>query len=172
MAYPQTPLLGIAGYKNVGKTSLVEALVAELSKRGLKIATVKHAHHNIEIDQPGRDSHRHRMAGASEVAVVSSTRWALMAELREAPEPSLEDVVARFSPADLILVEGYKAYDFPKIEIRRKDVTKKLLSGDVPNIIAVASDGMPEPDLPHLDLDNIKAVADFVCQKFQLAPTS
>ncbi|VAW13251.1 Molybdopterin-guanine dinucleotide biosynthesis protein MobB [hydrothermal vent metagenome] len=172
MSGPNPPMIGIAGYKHVGKTTLVERLVTELSARGMRVATVKHAHHNIEVDEPGRDSHRHRMAGAQEVAVVSSGRWALMAELRGAPEPTLDEIVARFSPTDIIIIEGYKTHDFPKIEIRRKGVTRQNLAGEVPNVVAVASDGMPEPGLPDLDLDDIQVIADFVSVYFELNVTA
>lgn len=156
------PLIGIAGYKHVGKTTLVERLVRELSGRGLRVATIKHAHHDIQLDEPGRDSYRHRMAGAQEAAIVSSTRWAVIGELRGTPEPTLEDVVSRLSPADLVVVEGYKPLDFPKIEVRRAGHDRPKLAGAVPNIIAVASDGEAEPGLPQLDLDDIPAIADFV----------
>jgi len=166
------PMIGIAGYKHVGKTTMVERLVAEFARRGLRVATVKHAHHHIEIDEPGRDSHRHRLAGAQEVAVVSSGRWALMAELRGQPEPSLAQVVARFSPADVIIIEGYKTHDFPKIEVRRKAVTRSKLAGEVPNVVAVASDGMPEPGLPDLDIDDTGAIADFVAAYLGLNVTA
>lgn len=162
------PMIGIAGYKHVGKTTMVERLAAEFVRRGLRVATVKHAHHNIDVDEPGRDSHRHRMAGAQEVALVSSSRWALMAELRGQDEPTLDEVVARFSPADIILIEGYKTHDFPKIEVRRKSVTRAKLAGEVPNVVAVASDGMPEPGLPDLDIDDPVAIADFVAAHFGL----
>ena len=155
------PLLGIAGFKNVGKTTLVERLVAELSGRGFRIATIKHAHHNLELDQPGRDSHRHRIAGAAEVAVVSASRWAIIGELRGDPEPTLAELVARLSPADLVIIEGFKREPFPKIEVRRTGMPHPALAADDPGIIAVASDGSTEPGLPHFPLDDIAAIADF-----------
>jgi len=162
------PLIGIAGYKNVGKTTLVERLVSELVTRGLKIATIKHAHHSVEVDEPGRDSHRHRMAGAEQVAVVSSVRWAVMTELRGQAEPTLDEVIASLAPADLIIVEGYKTHDFPKIEVRREGVTRRKMFGDVPNVIAVASDTLFETGLTALDLDDIPTIADFVLAHFDI----
>lgn len=163
------PMIGIAGYKNVGKTTLVEGLVAELVGRGFRVATVKHAHHEAELDQPGRDSHRHRAAGANEVAVVSSSRWAIISELRGAPEPTLAEIVARLSPSDIVIVEGYKSLDFPKIEVRRGDVPHSPLAGSVPGVIAIASDRPETSGLPGLDLNDYPAIADFVIGHFGLA---
>ena len=114
-----TPVFGITGWKNCGKTTLVERLVSELRTRGLKVATVKHAHHAFDIDHAGTDSFRHRAAGAQEVAIVSGHRWALMHELRDEEEPRLADVLTRMSPCDIILIEGYKREDHAKIELRR-----------------------------------------------------
>jgi molybdopterin-guanine dinucleotide biosynthesis protein B len=114
-----TPVFGITGWKNSGKTQLVTRLVAEFTQRGLKVSTVKHAHHNFDVDKPGADSYRHREAGAVEVALVSGRRWALMHELRDQEEPPLEDILARLTPCDLILIEGYKRENHPKIETRR-----------------------------------------------------
>ena len=115
-----TPVFGIGGWKNSGKTTLTERLVAEFTRRGLRLATVKHAHHDFDIDKEGTDSFRHRRAGAREVAIVSGRRWALMHELDGETEPTLDAIVARLSPADLILVEGFKRGSHPKIEVRRR----------------------------------------------------
>jgi molybdopterin-guanine dinucleotide biosynthesis adapter protein len=166
-----TQLLGIAGWKNSGKTTMVERLVAELTARGLRVTTVKHAHHDFDVDIPGTDSHRHRLAGAREVAVVSSRRWVLMHELTNDPEPSLEAIVASLAPADIVIVEGWKHGAHPKIELRRtaaKDTA--LLARDDPAIIAIASDHKTDAGaLPLFQLDDIAAIADFVVNRFGLA---
>lgn len=157
-------VFGITGWKNSGKTTLTERLVAELSRRGWKISTVKHAHHDFDIDKEGTDSFRHRQAGASEVAVVSGRRWALMHELRGEDEPSLEEVLARLAPCDLVLVEGYKREGHRKIETRRQAArdTTPLSTGD-PTILAVASDVPAAGEtLPAFDLDDIGGIADFI----------
>ncbi|MHA1524990.1 MAG: molybdopterin-guanine dinucleotide biosynthesis protein B [Alphaproteobacteria bacterium] len=165
------PLLGIAGMKNAGKTTLVVALVEALVKRGVRVATVKHAHHSVQIDQEGRDSHRHRMAGASETALVTGRRWAIMGELRGAPEPTLEEIVARLGPCDIVIVEGYKSLAFPKIEVRRAAAGHAPLLGQVQNIIAVASDGeIADCPVRVLPVDCGEAIADFVIAHFTLQP--
>ncbi len=157
------PLFGIAGYKNSGKTTLTESLVRELSGRGYIVSTVKHAHHGIEIDQPGRDSFRHREAGALEVALVSRRRWAIMHELRDDDEPTLQEVLARFSPCDIVLTEGYKHDHHPKIEVRRAALGHPHLAGDDPHVVAVASDApIEDAGIPVIDIDNISGIADFV----------
>jgi molybdopterin-guanine dinucleotide biosynthesis protein B len=157
-------LFGITGWKNSGKTTLTERLVTELSRRGWKVSTVKHAHHDFDIDKEGTDSFRHRQAGASEVAIVSGRRWALMHELRGEDEPSLDAVLTRLAPCDLVLVEGYKRESHRKIETRRtwaKDTTP--LSTDDPSIMAIAADHeVPDSALPVFDLDNVGAIADFI----------
>ncbi|MFV2091938.1 MAG: molybdopterin-guanine dinucleotide biosynthesis protein B [Hyphomicrobiales bacterium] len=165
------PLLGIAGMKNAGKTTLVVALVEALVRRGLRIATIKHAHHSVQIDQEGRDSHRHRMAGASEVVLVTGQRWAIMGELHGAPEPTLAQMVARLGPCDLVVIEGYKPLDFPKIEVRRVAAGHAPLPDDIPNIIAVACDRqIDDCPVPVLPLDKSEAIADFVIGTFKLTP--
>jgi len=157
-------VFGITGWKNSGKTTLTERLVAELTRRGYSIATVKHAHHAFDIDKEGTDSWRHRAAGAREVAIVSGHRWALMHELRNEGEPSLSDVLARLSPCDLVLVEGYKREPHKKIEARRlgaKETTP--LSATDPNIVAIASDHpVSDATIPVLDLDDVATIADFI----------
>jgi molybdopterin-guanine dinucleotide biosynthesis protein B len=157
-------VFGITGWKNSGKTTLTERLVTELSRRGWKVSTVKHAHHDFDIDKEGTDSFRHRQAGASEVAIVSGRRWALMHELRGEDEPTLDEVLARLAPCDLVLVEGYKRENHSKIETRRtgaKDTTP-LSAGD-PAILAIASDHpVPDSALPVFDIDDIGAIADFI----------
>lgn len=163
-------VIGITGWKNSGKTTLTERLVAEFVARGLKVSTVKHAHHAFDIDQPGTDSHRHREAGAGEVAIVSGNRWALMHELRDEREPSLDDVLARLSPCDLVIVEGYKREGHLKIETRRREAKDTSpLSVDDPNIIAVASDhALPGETLPVFAIDDIAAMADFITSRLGL----
>ncbi len=167
-----TPVLGIAGWKNSGKTTLVERLVAELTRRGWRVATVKHAHHEFQIDDAATDSARHRRAGAQEVAIVSSARWAIVHELREEPEPALEEVIARLSPADIILVEGYKSAPIPKIEVRRAEqASKEPLAVRDPHVIAIAADhALSGESLPVFALDDIAAIADFIAGRFEKAP--
>ena len=157
-------VFGITGWKNSGKTTLTEGLVAELTRRGWRISTVKHAHHAFDIDKEGTDSFRHRAAGASEVAIVSGNRWALMHELRGEQEPSMHTIIARLAPCDLVLVEGYKREDHPKIEVRRLDARERIpLAADDPHIVAIAADHpVTGTDLPSFLLDDIAAIADFV----------
>lgn len=162
-------LYGVVGWKNSGKTGLVERLVAEFCGRGLSVSTVKHAHHDSDIDQPGRDSHRHRTAGAREVLLASPRRWALVHELRGAAEPPLAELLARLSPVDLVLVEGYKREPHPKIEAHRRATGWPLLQPEDPAIRAVASDtaleGLP---VPLFHLDDTKGVADFILRDLRL----
>ncbi|MBZ7921913.1 molybdopterin-guanine dinucleotide biosynthesis protein B [Ensifer adhaerens] len=157
-------IFGIAGWKNSGKTGLMVRLVTELTGRGYVVSTVKHAHHDFDIDKVGADSYRHREAGAHEVTIVSGTRFAIMHELRGAPEPSFEDILARLAPCDLVLVEGYKREPIPKVEARRlESANREPLAPTDPHICAIAADhpvaGM---DLPVFDLDDTTAIADFV----------
>ena len=159
-----TPLFGITGWKNSGKTTLTEKLVAELTRRGYRVSTVKHAHHDFDIDRQGADSWRHRMAGASEVAVVSGRRWALMHELRGEEEPTLADIVARLAPCDIVLVEGYKREGHDKIETRRLDAkdTRPLMPND-PAIRAIAADHpIADEQVPVFGLDDVASIADFI----------
>jgi molybdopterin-guanine dinucleotide biosynthesis protein B len=165
-------VFGITGWKNSGKTTLTEKLVAELTRRGWRVSTVKHAHHDFDIDREGADSWRHRQAGAAEVAVVSGRRWALMHELRGEDEPRLDDILARLAPCDLVLVEGYKREGHPKIETRRlaaKD-TAPLTAHD-PAIRAIAADhDVTGESLPVFRLDDVAAIADFVEMEAGLRP--
>lgn len=159
----RAPVFGVTGWKNSGKTTLVSRLVAEITARGFSVSTVKHAHHNFDIDQKGRDSYAHREAGAREVALVSGRRWALMHELRGEEEPSLEDVLEKLAPCDLVIVEGYKRESHPKIEARRAGSTSdRPLAPDDPHIVALASDtSLIGETLPVFDIDNVKEIADF-----------
>jgi molybdopterin-guanine dinucleotide biosynthesis protein B len=159
-----TPVFGVTGWKNSGKTTLVTRLVAEFARRGLKVSTVKHAHHAFDIDKPDTDSFKHRQAGASEVMIVSGHRWALMHELRNEDEPPLEAALARISPCDLILVEGYKREGHPKLEARRTESRKfEALAPNDPSIVAIASDHDTESgELPVFKLDDAAAICDFI----------
>ena len=160
-----TPIIGIAGWKNSGKTTLAVRLVEEFTRRDLGVATVKHAHHSFQIDTADTDSARHRRAGAAQVAIVSAKRWALMTELGTAAEPPLSDVIAMLAPADLILVEGYKSAAIRKIEVRRAGSaqTTRLADSD-PNVIALAVDDVPahHGTLPVFHLDQIAELAEFI----------
>jgi molybdopterin-guanine dinucleotide biosynthesis adapter protein len=162
-------VIGITGWKNSGKTTLVEKLVAHFSAMGLTIATVKHAHHEFDIDHEGTDSFRHRKAGAREVAIVSARRWALMHELEAEEEPPLAEVLARLSPCDLVIVEGYKREGHDKIEVRRDAFAPKLALDD-PSIIAIASGATADDEgLPWFDLDDSAAIARFILTRFGLS---
>lgn len=163
-------VFGITGWKNSGKTTLTERLVTELTQRGFTVSTIKHAHHDFDIDVPGTDSFRHRAAGASEVAIVSAHRWAVMHEARGAAEPTLAEILSRLSPCDVVLVEGYKRDDHLKIEARRKDtVTRAPLAETDPRIVAVATDFVvDDTTLPAFHLDDIAAIADFIVETLSL----
>lgn len=153
---------GITGWKNAGKTGLMERLVTEITARGFTVSTVKHAHHSFDVDHEGRDSYRHRAAGASEVLVAGRDRWALMAELRGASEPPLEALLAKLSLVDLVLIEGWKTAPHPKIEVWRAETGHPLIAPGDPTIRAVATDGAVEADCRVLDLNDARAIADFV----------
>ena len=155
-------IYGVTGWKNAGKTGLMERLVAEITGRGFTVSTVKHAHHTFDVDQPGKDSHRHRIAGASEVLLASGNRWALMHELRDEAEPTLEVLLARLSPVDLVLVEGYKRDRHPKVEAFRAETGNPLIAADDPTIRAVAADSPIKIDRPVFDLNDTVAIADFI----------
>ena len=156
-------VLGFAGFSGSGKTTLIEALIPLLRERGLVVSLIKHAHHDFDIDVPGKDSWRHRKAGAHEVLISSAQRWALLHELRGAPEPGLTEQLARLGPCDLVLVEGYKRDAFAKIEIRRLAHPAPALAPADPWIIAVASDhALTDTSLPQLDLNDPVAIRDFI----------
>jgi molybdopterin-guanine dinucleotide biosynthesis protein B len=168
------PLIGIAGWKNSGKTTLAERLVAELTRRGFSVATVKHAHHDFQIDDAATDSARHRRAGAGQVAIVSGQRWALVHELRGAPEPSLAEVVARLEPCDLVLVEGYKSAAIPKIEVRRRAAASHVPLADRDSqVVAIATDQPGAAGgLPEFALDDIAGIADFIVRVTGAQPSA
>jgi len=154
---------GVAGWKNSGKTGLVERLVTEFRGRGLTVSTVKHAHHSFDVDHEGKDSHRHRVAGATEVLLSSRNRWALMHELRGDDEPPLEDLLGRLSPVDLVLVEGFKRDRHPKIEAHRSATGSPLIAVDDLTIRAIASDSDAQAEgRPTFHLDDTRAIADFI----------
>ena len=156
-------IIGLAGWSGAGKTTLLKGLIPRLIARGLTVSTVKHAHHAFDLDQPGKDSHTHRLAGATEVLIGSGKRWALVHELRGEAEPSLTDLLRKLSPVDLVIVEGYKAHPHPKLEVHRAAVGKPLLHPNDPWIVAVASDTpLPDCELPVLALDDLDKIADVV----------
>ena len=156
-------IFGLAGWSGSGKTTLMTALIPELVSRGVTVSTLKHAHHAFDVDQPGKDSWRHRQAGAREVMISSQNRWALMHELRGAPETTLEELLRRMSPVDLILVEGFKRHPHPKIEVYRPSLGKPPLHPEDPLVVAVASDeGLPGLTLPWLPLSDASAIAAFI----------
>lgn len=155
-------IFGFAGWSGSGKTTLIERLIPALAGRGLKVSLIKHAHHSFDVDQPGKDSYRHRHAGCAEVLISSSTRWALMHELRGAPEPTLDELVAHVSPCDLLLVEGFKRSPIPKLEVYRRENGKPRLHLDDEHIVAIATDQRFDTDLPQFGLDDSEGVAGFI----------
>jgi molybdopterin-guanine dinucleotide biosynthesis protein B len=158
-------VLGLAGWSGSGKTTLVARLIPALRAKGVRVSTLKHAHHDFDVDQPGKDSYEHRAAGAEEVLVSSARRWALMHELRGAPELTLAGLLARMSPVDLVIVEGFKRDRHPKLEVYRPSVGKPLLCRDDETIFGIATD-VPVPGLPvtRVALDDIPAIARFVLE--------
>ena len=161
-------VFGVVGWKNAGKTGLMERLVGEITSRGFTVSTVKHAHHTFDVDHPGKDSHRHRVAGASEVLLSSRNRVALMQELRGAEEPSLKQLLQRLSPVDLVLIEGYKRDGHAKIEAHRAETGNPLIAPDDPTIRAVASDVPLDLDRPVFDLNNTGQISDFIMKEVGL----
>jgi molybdopterin-guanine dinucleotide biosynthesis protein B len=152
-------VIGIAGWSGSGKTTLLTKVIPRLTARGLKVSTLKHAHHAFDVDTPGKDSHNHRLAGATEVLVTSANRWALMHELRGAPVPGLDVLLGRLSPVDLVVVEGFKAWPVAKVEIYRKEVGKPPLHPDDKHILGIASDTpFPNAGRPVVALDDLDAV--------------
>lgn len=171
------PVFGIAGWKKSGKTTLTTRLIAEFTRRGLKVASIKHAHHDFRIDDEETDSARHRRAGSEQVAIVGGQRWAIITELNDEPEPDLTDVIAALGPCDIILVEGYKSAPIPKIEARRTEsYSKRPLSETDPTVLAIAADhdcdtsGVDGKPLPRFDLDDIADIADFIAAAVLAVP--
>jgi molybdopterin-guanine dinucleotide biosynthesis protein B len=175
-------VFGFAGWSGSGKTTLIEAVVPRLTAGGWRVSLVKHAHHDFDVDQPGKDSHRHRLAGCAEVLVTSASRWALIHELRGAPELSLADAIARLSACDLVLVEGWKRAAIPKLEVWRAMLGKLPLHARDPNIVGVATDtpaglaaGRPAArpaGLPVFDLRDAGAIATFVTERAAAWPVA
>jgi molybdopterin-guanine dinucleotide biosynthesis protein B len=162
-------IFGIAGYSGSGKTTLIEQLIPRFTARGLRVSLIKHAHHTFDVDQQGKDSWRHRHAGCQEVLVTSSRRWALMHELRGAPEPTLSDLIGHLSACDLLLIEGFKREPIPKLEVHRAVVGEPLLFPHDNHIVAVASDARVDTALPQFLLDDLDAIAAFIEQHARLA---
>ncbi len=162
-------IYGVIGWKNAGKTSLMERLVAEITGRGFCVSTVKHVHHDVDLDQPGKDTFRHRAAGAREVVLASANRFALLAEHR-GPEPDLAAILARLAPVDLVLVEGYKRDSHRKVEVWRAATGQALIQPGDPLVRAVATDAvLSDLPVPVLDLNDTGAVADFILAEVGLA---
>jgi molybdopterin-guanine dinucleotide biosynthesis protein B len=161
-------VIGIAGFSGSGKTTLIEKVIPELVGAGLRVSLIKHAHHEFDVDHPGKDSHRHRHAGCTEVLVSSATRWALMHELRGAPEPGLDEQLKHLSPCDVVLVEGYKHHAIPKIEVHRKAANVPLLHPKDGNVVAIATDEPLDTPLPQIALDDAPAVARFIVRHLAL----
>jgi len=158
-----TRVVGLAGWSRAGKTTLITRVIPVLVRRGLKVATVKHAHHDFDIDQPGKDSWLHRQAGASEVAIASSRRWAIVHELGEEPELSLAEILAKLTAVDLVIVEGFKRHAHPKLEVFRAAIGKPLLYPDDDCIVAVAADApLPLAQVPVVRLDDIEGIANIL----------
>jgi len=160
-------VIGLAGWSGAGKTTLIVKLIPALQARGLSVSTLKHAHHTFDLDQPGKDSFRHREAGAHEVLIASSSRFALMHELRGAPEPSLATLISKLEPVDLLIIEGFKTEPYSKLEVHRAENGKPFLFPDDPNIKAVASDSPHSAVLlgtllPFVQLDDVPAIADLI----------
>lgn len=158
-------VFGFAGYSGSGKTTLIEQLIPLFVAQGLRVSLIKHTHHDFAIDQPGKDSYRHRIAGCSEVMVTSQYRWALVHELRDEPEPGLKEQLARLAPCDLVLVESFKNEAITKLEVHRTAVGKPLLFPQDQNIVAIASDQAVETELPQFALDQPEEIAEFILQQ-------
>jgi molybdopterin-guanine dinucleotide biosynthesis protein B len=155
-------VFGFAGYSGAGKTTLIEQLIPRFIARGLKVSLIKHTHHDFDVDKPGKDSYRHRAAGASEVLLTCDKRWILMHELRDAPEPTLAEQLAALSPCDLVLVEGFKSTPISKLEVHRPALGKPPIWPENPSVVAVATDAGIDCRLPRLDLNDSDAIAAFI----------
>jgi molybdopterin-guanine dinucleotide biosynthesis protein B len=158
-------IIGLAGWSGAGKTTLLVKVIPLLVARGLKVSTLKHAHHAFDVDQPGKDSHSHRLAGATEVLVGSARRWALVHELGAEPEPTLQQLLGKLASVDLVLIEGYKREPHPKLEVHRGAVDKPLLHSDDPHIVAIASDQALRTRLPLVHLDDIEGIANLLIER-------
>ncbi|WP_135502377.1 molybdopterin-guanine dinucleotide biosynthesis protein B [Roseovarius aestuariivivens] len=161
-------IFGVVGWKNAGKTGLMERLVRDITGRGFSVSTIKHAHHSFDVDHPGKDSHRHREAGATEVLLASRKRFALMHEMRGDAEPPLSELLSKLAPVDLILIEGYKRDTHPKVEAYRAETGNALIAPGDKSVRAVASDTPLDLDRPVFDLDDTKSIADFILSEVGL----
>ena len=161
-------IFGIAGWSGSGKTTLLEKLIPQFTARGLRVSVIKHAHHGFDIDRPGKDSYRHREAGASEVLLACNDRWALMHERRDDGDVTLDELLSRLAPCDLVLIEGFKQEPVPKLEVYRPENGKPPLFPERPDIVAVATDAALDCTLRKLPLNDIAAIADFVMTTLQL----
>jgi molybdopterin-guanine dinucleotide biosynthesis protein B len=158
-------IIGLAGWSGSGKTTLITKVLPRLLARGVRVSTLKHAHHGFDLDQPGKDSFMHRAAGATEVVISSARRFAILHELREEPEWDLPDLLARLAPVDLVLIEGIKRDAFPKLEIHRAENRKPLIHPEDPHVVAIAADTpLPQATVPVLDLDDIERIADVLLE--------
>lgn len=155
-------IFGIAGYSGSGKTTLIEKLIPLLRGRGLSVSVIKHTHHDFDLDRPGKDSYRHREAGAAEVVLAGEHRWALLHELRDTPRPPLSSIVARLAPVDLVLVEGFKHDPIDKLEVYRHGLGKPMLSGNDPHVVAIAADAPVAGAARWFDLDDASGIAEFI----------
>lgn len=162
---------GITGWKNAGKTTLTQRLVAEFTAQGFSVSTIKRTHHSVDLDPKGTDTHKHRTAGASEVMLASDARYAILKEHKGAP-PSLDDLIARLAPVDLVLIEGFKSENHPKIEAHRAATAQGLIAANTPSVVAMATDTplQMERDIPQFDLDDIPAIAAFIARHLELVP--
>ena len=166
-------VFGVTGWKNNGKTTLVVGLLAELRRRGFTVSTIKHAHHAFDVDQPGKDSYRHREAGAGEVLIASAGRWALMHELGDQEEPGLEELLSKLAPVDLVIVEGFKREPHPKLEVHRAEAaSRSLIAREDPSVRMIASDKpLDGLHIPVVGLDDISAITDFILSETGLVPS-
>ena len=155
-------VFGFAGWSGSGKTTLVKAVIPALVGRGLTVSTIKHTHHNFDIDKPGKDSYVHREAGAHEVVITGASRWALLHENRDEPEPTIEQMLDRMAPVDLVIIEGFKSYPHPKMEVYRPEVGKSMVLETEPSIVAVASTAALDIDVPLYALDDVEGICDFI----------
>ncbi len=163
------PVFGVTGFKNSGKTTLTSRIVSELTSRGFKVSTIKHAHHAFDLDHPGRDSFIHREAGAHEVAIVSGWRWAILHELRDEDEPTFDDMLNRLSPCDIVIVEGFKREAYPKIEVRRPELDHPALAHNDSDIVAIACDEpLEEESVPVFCRNEIEKITDFILEHLGL----
>jgi molybdopterin-guanine dinucleotide biosynthesis protein MobB len=161
-------VIGIAGFSGSGKTTLIEKIVPEFVRDGLRVSLIKHAHHEFDVDHPGKDSYRHRHAGCTEVMVISGRRWVLMHELRGNPEPSLQEQLRHLGPCELVIVEGYKNQAIPKIEVHRRAANAPLLYPEDRNVVAIATDEPLDTKLPQFGLDDIAGISRFISRHLAL----